>query len=208
MLQSSTSAEPCLEHFPLRVRTTTGWIRLLPSIAAEPAPRCTRSSHPSSSCRLPYRTLHPAWNSGVAASPPSGRDTPRDPCCWGTPRARSSSPSPRVCSGSMAQSEHSCSSPGARGHSKEFNSNSLRQNPGLRLGGPSPPPSYSWDKLNKKGEEAVLWCRTIPTTQVNQFSLSEMLVLTQPYLDNEEPNQADQISVWAIYPSKPTGSYR
>ena len=39
VLQATASAEPCLEHFPVRVRTTTGWIRLLPAVAAEPAPR-------------------------------------------------------------------------------------------------------------------------------------------------------------------------
>ena len=37
VLQATASAKPCLEHFPVRVRTTTGWIRLLPAITAEPA---------------------------------------------------------------------------------------------------------------------------------------------------------------------------
>ena len=39
VLQATASAEPCLEHFPVRVHTTTGWICLLPAITAEPAPR-------------------------------------------------------------------------------------------------------------------------------------------------------------------------
>ena len=39
VLQATTSAEPYLEHFPVRVNTTTGWIRLLLAIVAEPAPR-------------------------------------------------------------------------------------------------------------------------------------------------------------------------
>ena len=39
VLQSTASAEQCLEHFPVRVRTTTGWIPLLPAIVAEPSTR-------------------------------------------------------------------------------------------------------------------------------------------------------------------------
>ena len=40
VLQSTASAEQCLEHFPVRVRTTTGWIPLLPAIVAEPQGGC------------------------------------------------------------------------------------------------------------------------------------------------------------------------
>ena len=45
VLQATTSADSCLEHFPVRVHTTTGWIRLLPAIVVEPAPRPAHLLH-------------------------------------------------------------------------------------------------------------------------------------------------------------------
>ena len=39
VLQATACAKPCLEHFQVRVHTTTGWIPLLLAIVAEPAPR-------------------------------------------------------------------------------------------------------------------------------------------------------------------------
>ena len=46
VLQSIARAESCLEHFPVRLRTTTGWIRLLPSVVAKPATRPAQHTVP------------------------------------------------------------------------------------------------------------------------------------------------------------------
>ena len=73
VLQATTSEEPCLEHFPVRVRATNGWFHLLLAISAEPAPRPSQHTahllHHHADCPTGLYTEHVAAFTGRPCHP-------------------------------------------------------------------------------------------------------------------------------------------